>query len=293
MRLLRSVLFLLYMSLLTPVYAITCLLVFVLLNAHQRWSMVRVWCRLSINGARALCGIRYRVIGEENLPDRPVVVLVKHQSAWETIAIPALLRGPQCYVFKRSLLYIPFFGWTLGLLKMIHIDRKQGPRAFASVIRQGKERIADGSSVVMFPEGTRTPTGVTGVYKSGGARFALATNADVVPIAHNAGRVWPRNTLVKHPGLVTISIGPVIRTAGRTTDDVNNEVAGWIEAEMRRIDASAYASEKVTGASAAIDTASATAAPAASTATVSPAAQQDAASRVSPSAGNPPVDATS
>ncbi|WP_347556047.1 lysophospholipid acyltransferase family protein [Robbsia sp. KACC 23696] len=243
MRLLRSVLFLLYMVVLTPLYAIACLLVFMLLNAHQRWSMVSVWCKLVIDGARVICGIRYRVIGAENLPDRPVVMLSKHQSAWETIAIPALLRGPQCYVFKRSLLYIPFFGWTLGLLKMIHIDRKQGPRAFASVIRQGKERIADGSSVVMFPEGTRTPTGVTGVYKSGGSRFAMATGADIVPIAHNAGRVWPRNKLVKTPGLVTVSIGPVISTAGRSNDELNAEVAAWIEAEMRRIDAAAYPSD--------------------------------------------------
>lgn len=246
MRLLLSILFLLYMLLLTPLYAIACLLVFVLLNAHQRWSMVSVWCRLVIDGARTICGIRYEVVGQENLPDRPVVMLSKHQSAWETIAIPALLRGPQCYVFKRSLLYIPFFGWTLGLLRMIHIDRKQGPRAFASVIRQGKERIADGSSVVMFPEGTRTPTGVTGIYKSGGTRFAIATGADIVPIAHNAGRVWPRNKLIKSAGLVTISIGPVIPTTGRKTDEVNAEVEAWIEAEMRRIDASAYPADTAT-----------------------------------------------
>ena len=240
MRLIRSLLLLLFMLIFTPPYAIACFIAFPFMNAHRRYWMIAIWCRTIINAARLLCGIRYRIIGAENLPDGPAVVLSKHQSAWETMAFPALLPTPLCFVFKRELLYVPFFGWTLGMLKMIHIDRKKGNRAFVSVIRQGRERLADGSWVIMFPEGTRTPTGVDGVYKSGGARFALATGAPVLPIAHNAGRVWPRNALVKQPGLVTISIGPLIHTEGLDADALNQRVSTWIETEMRRIDPHAY-----------------------------------------------------
>ncbi len=240
MRLLRSLLLLLFMIVYTPPYAIACFIAFPFMNAHRRYWMVSGWCRSIVVAARWLCGIRYRIVGAENLPDSPVVVLSKHQSAWETVALPALLPKPLCFVFKRELLLVPFFGWALGMLKMIHIDRKKGSRAFVSVIRQGRERLADGSWVIMFPEGTRTPTGVDGVYKSGGARFAIATGAPVVPIAHNAGRVWPRNALIKRPGLITVSIGPLIETAGLDADTVNTRVAEWIEAEMRRIDPDAY-----------------------------------------------------
>jgi len=240
MRLLRSLALLLFMIGYTPFYAIACFASFPFMNAHSRWWMVARWCRHIILAARLLCGIRYQIRGWENLPDGPAVVLSKHQSAWETMALPALLPRPLCFVFKRELLLIPFFGWAMGMLKMIHIDRKKGPRAFVSVIRQGRERLADGSWVIMFPEGTRTPTGVDGVYKSGGARFAIATGAPIVPVAHNAGRVWPKNALVKRSGLVTVSIGPAIPTAGRDAESVNMEVSAWIEAEMRRIDPSAY-----------------------------------------------------
>jgi 1-acyl-sn-glycerol-3-phosphate acyltransferase len=143
-------------------------------------------------------------------------------------------------VFKRELLYVPFFGWALGMLKMVHINRKEGKYAFESVIKQGKARMAEGAWVIMFPEGTRTPTGKQGKYKTGGARFAISTGAPVVPIAHNAGRVWPRNSFFKYPGIVTVSIGKPIETTGLTPDEVNTRVEQWIETEMRRIDPTAY-----------------------------------------------------
>jgi 1-acyl-sn-glycerol-3-phosphate acyltransferase len=170
-----------------------------------------------------------------------VVLLSKHQSAWETIAYVATMPRPLCYVFKRELLYVPFFGWALGLLKMVHINRKDGTNAFVSVARQGKERLADGSWIIMFPEGTRTRTGDPKPrYKSGGARLAVDTGAWVIPIAHNSGRVWPRNSFLKYPGLITLSVGPAIASAGKTGDQLNREVQAWIEAEMRRIDADSY-----------------------------------------------------
>jgi 1-acyl-sn-glycerol-3-phosphate acyltransferase len=210
------------------------------MNAHKRYWMAVGWCRSTVWAARWLCGIRYRIEGFENLPDGPAVLLPKHQSAWETVALPAIMPRPLCYVFKRELLFVPFFGWALGLLKMVHIDRRQGHNAFASVTRQGRERLADGSWVIMFPEGTRTPVGKQGKYKTGGARFAVASGAPAVPIAHNAGHLWPRNSFFKFPGIVTVSIGKPIETVGLTADEVNTRVENWIEAEMRRIDPDAY-----------------------------------------------------
>jgi 1-acyl-sn-glycerol-3-phosphate acyltransferase len=240
MRFIRSLLLFIYLIVFTVPYATACMIAFPFLHANRRYWMAVGWCRTTIVVARWLNGIRYRVEGMENLPDGPAVILPKHQSAWETIALPALMPRPLCYVFKRELLYVPFFGWTLGMLKMVHINRQEGKLAFNSVTRQGKERMAEGAWVIMFPEGTRTPVGKQGKYKTGGARFAIATGACVVPIAHNAGRVWPRNSFIKYPGIVTVSIGKPIETAGLSPDEVNTRVEKWIEAEMRRIDPDAY-----------------------------------------------------
>ena len=240
MRFIRSSLLLIYFIAFTVPYATACFIAFPFMRADSRYWMAAGWCRATLNAVRWLNGIRYTIEGMENLPNGPAVLLSKHQSAWETLAFPALMPRPLCYVFKRELLYVPFFGWALGLLKMVHIDRKEGKYAFESVIRQGKARMAEGAWVIMFPEGTRTPTGKQGKYKTGGARFAIATGAPVVPIAHNAGRVWPRNSFLKYAGIVTVSIGKPIETTGLTPDEVNTRVEQWIEAEMRRIDPTAY-----------------------------------------------------
>lgn len=240
MRFLRSLLLLVFFIVWTVPYATACFIAFPFMRADRRYWMAVGWCRVVVTVARYLAGIRYEVRGRENLPNGPAVLLSKHQSAWETVALPALMPRPLCYVFKRELLYVPFFGWALGMLKMVHIDRKEGKNAFASVTRQGKVRMAEGAWVIMFPEGTRTPTGKQGKYKTGGARFAIATGAPVVPIAHNAGRVWPRNSFIKYPGIVTVSIGKPIDTSGLSPDEVNMRVETWIEAEMRRIDPAAY-----------------------------------------------------
>ncbi|CAE6692364.1 lysophospholipid acyltransferase family protein [Paraburkholderia haematera] len=252
MRFIRSLLLLIYLLLFTVPYAIACFIAFPFMHADKRYWMAAGWCRATLHTARWLNGIRYKIEGYENLPDGPAVLLSKHQSAWETLAFPALMPRPMCYVFKRELLYVPFFGWALGLLKMVHIDRKEGKYAFDSVIKQGKARMAEGAWVIMFPEGTRTPTGKQGKYKTGGARFAIAAGAPVVPIAHNAGRVWPRNSFLKYAGIVTVSIGKPIDTTGLTPDEVNTRVEQWIEAEMRRIDPTAYRAADSTSAAAPI-----------------------------------------
>ncbi|WP_206997394.1 lysophospholipid acyltransferase family protein [Trinickia mobilis] len=252
MRFLRSLLLSIYFIVFTVPYAIACFIAFPFMHADKRYWMAVGWCRTTLAVARYLNGIRYRIEGLENLPDGPAVILSKHQSAWETLAFPALMPRPLCYVFKRELLYVPFFGWALGMLKMVHINRKEGKNAFVSVIKQGRQRMEEGAWVIMFPEGTRIPVGKQGKYKTGGPRFAIEAGAPVVPIAHNAGHVWPRNSFIKYPGIVTVSIGKPIETTGLTPDEVNTRVETWIEAEMRRIDPAAYRDTAKTAATARI-----------------------------------------
>ena len=147
------------------------------------------------------------------------------------------------YVFKRELLYVPFFGWAIGCLDMVHIDRKLKSQAFNKVVQQGRELLARGIWVIMFPEGTRIARGQSGKYKSGGARLAIETGVPVIPVAVNSGVCWPRKAFVKYPGTVTVSIGPMISSQGRQADELMGEVQCWIEHEMRRLDPTAYAQE--------------------------------------------------
>jgi 1-acyl-sn-glycerol-3-phosphate acyltransferase len=238
---LRSALLMLYFIVYTLLYAIACMLCFPFLNAHRRYWFANGWSRTSLRVLEILNGIHYHVIGQENLPNDPAILIAKHQSAWETIALPVLVPKPLCYVLKRELLYIPFFGWTLNWLKMVYIDRSKGKDAFASMLEQGRARLAEGCWIVVFPEGTRIPVGRSGKYKTGGVRLARGANAPIVPIAHNAGRVWPRNAFIKVPGTVTVSFGPPIDPTGRSIEEINRQVETWIETEMRRIDPTAYA----------------------------------------------------
>lgn len=201
------------------------------------------WLTLSIDAARVIMGIRYQIHGQENLPvgdTSPAILLVKHQSTYETFLMPAIMPHPLAYVFKRELLYVPFFGWAIGKLDMIHIDRSQRAKAFAKVVEQGKALLAQGVWVIMFPEGTRIPRGERGTYKSGGARLAIATGAPVIPVAVTSAKCWPRKPFIKYPGVVDVSIGQPIASVGRDADELIREVEQWIEAEMQRLDPEAY-----------------------------------------------------
>jgi 1-acyl-sn-glycerol-3-phosphate acyltransferase len=147
---------------------------------------------------------------------------------------------PLVYVFKKEILYIPFFGWGMALLRMIPIDRSKGKDAFAQIVEQGKRRLAGGQWVIMFPEGTRIPVGQRGKYKGGGARLAVETNTVVVPIAMNSGEFWPKQSFIKKPGTVTVSIGKPISPQGLTAIELMQQVENWIESEMRVISPAAY-----------------------------------------------------
>ncbi|GAA4340801.1 lysophospholipid acyltransferase family protein [Pigmentiphaga soli] len=236
---LRSFLFAVFQIVTVIPYAIACLL-WAPLPLRWRYRLTRGWPRLVIWAGRWLVGMRWRVKGWENLPDGPAIVLSKHQSAWETLFLAGWMPHDICFVHKRELNWIPFFGWGLALLHMIAIDRGRGRDAFEQVIAQGRDRLAAGRWLLMFPEGTRIAPGKAGKYKSGGARVAVRTGARVVPVAHNAGECWPRNAFVKRPGIITVSIGPPIDPQGLTAEELNKQVEAWIEGEMRRLSPERY-----------------------------------------------------
>jgi len=243
MPLLRSIVHMLWMLFTVIPWGIIMVLASVRVRGKPLYWMAVRWLRWVTDGARAILGIRIRVTGMENLPDgatSAAILLVKHQSTLETFLLPTLMPHPLAYVFKKELLYVPFFGWAMGRLDMIHIDRSRRTRAFSRVVEQGKTLLAQGIWIIMFPEGTRIPRGQQGVYKSGGARLAIETGAPVIPIAVSSAKCWPRRAFVKHPGLVDVSIGRPITSQGRKADELMREVEAWIEAEMRRLDPEAY-----------------------------------------------------
>ena len=238
---LRSLLFLLWMAVTVVPWGTAMVIMSIFVRGTPLYWGCIAWVRVALWGAWHIAGIRYRVKGMEHLPDGPVILVPKHQSAWETLAFPTLMPRPLCYVFKRELLWVPFFGWALGRLDMVHIDRSRRTEAWNKVAEQGGRYMRQGNWVIMFPEGTRTARGSQGVYKSGATRLAIATGVPVLPIAVASARCWPRNAFIKRPGVIDVSIGTPIPSAGRQPDELMREVEAWIEAEMRRIDPEAYA----------------------------------------------------
>jgi 1-acyl-sn-glycerol-3-phosphate acyltransferase len=230
---LRSTLFALALCVVTPPYAVFALLTFPL-PRMTRYLLISGWSRLVIRLARWILGIEWRVEGRENLPARPAVILSKHQSAWETMAFQ-LIFPPQVLVLKRELLWIPFFGWGLALMSPIAINRSRGMRALRTIARRGRERLAQGFWVVVFPEGTRVAPGSQRAYHPGGAWLASASGAPVVPVAHNAGLLWPRNAFLKRAGTVTVRIGPPIEAANRDPQTINELARIWIEEQQKAL----------------------------------------------------------
>lgn len=229
----RSLIFLLLQLILTPVFSTLAIFTFPFAPL-TRYRLISSYARTMIWLLRVVCGIRHEVRGIENLPKEPCIVLCKHQSAWETLALQVVF-PPQVWVLKRELLWLPFFGWGLAMTSPIAIDRSDGKGAMKQLLKQGRDRLAKGFCVVIFPEGTRVPYGQRGKYKIGGALLASSTGTPVVPVAHNAGRLWGRNAFSKHPGVVTMSIGRPIATQGRKADEINAEVEAWIENEIQEL----------------------------------------------------------
>lgn len=242
MNAIRSTLFMAYAivwSLLTiPLVMVGALL----LRGLWGYRAGRLW-RLGVQwGVENLLGIRPRVLGLENMPKEPCVILAKHQSAWETMTVQDLVpQGAFCvFVLKKELLSIPLLGWGLAAMKMISIDRAAGKDALDQVVTQGRERLQQGFYVVLFPEGTRVPPGEKRRYKPGGAYLATHVGCKVVPVAHDAGELWPRQAFLKKAGTVTMSVGPAFDATGMSEQEVNQRAEQWIEAEMRRISPHRY-----------------------------------------------------
>jgi 1-acyl-sn-glycerol-3-phosphate acyltransferase len=243
MALLRSLIHLLWMIVTVIPWGIIMVVASIRVRGNPLYWMAARWLGWAIDGARVILGIRVRVTGMENLPQgetSSAILLVKHQSTFETFLMPTIMPHPLAYVFKKELLYVPFFGWAMGRLDMIHIDRSQRNEAFAKVVAQGKALLARGVWIIMFPEGTRIPRGQQGTYKTGGTRLAVETGASVIPIAVTSAKCWPRKAFIKRPGLVEVSIGQPISSVGREPAELMKEVETWIEAEMRRLDPDAY-----------------------------------------------------
>lgn len=195
----------------------------------SRWAVINLWM------LEKICGVHYEIEGRENISDEPAIILCKHQSSWETLALQAIF-PPQVWVLKRELLWIPFFGWGLAALKPIAIDRGAGIKALHQIIEQGKERLLAGAWIVIFPEGTRIPSGKMGRFGIGGARLAVETGYPIVPVAHNAGKAWPKHSFIKTPSVIKLVIGTKITTQDKTAADVNKQVYQWMESQMTRLE---------------------------------------------------------
>ena len=230
---LRSTLYSLLQIIITPLYFLIILAAFPL-PPIRRYRITSGWAHIMLFLLRLICGIRYRVIGIEHIPAAPSIILSKHQSAWETLALQQIFPA-QVWVLKKELLRVPFFGWGLALTSPIAIDRSSRKAALKQIVEQGKDRLKQGFWIVIFPEGTRIAPGKKGKYGIGGAWLATHTGAPVVPVAHNAGEFWGRNSFLKLPGTITVSIGEPIDPAGMEPGDLNTRVEAWIEAEMIRI----------------------------------------------------------
>jgi 1-acyl-sn-glycerol-3-phosphate acyltransferase len=230
---LRSLVFEVLRFAITVIFAIISLLTFAF-RPITRYRIITAWSHLIVGLAWVICGVRYRVIGRDNLAAGPCIVLSKHQSAWETLAYQVIL-PPQVWVLKRELLRVPFFGWGLAMMSPIAIDRGSATRALKQTLEQGKNRLSDGWWIVIFPEGTRIAPGRRGRYHLGGAWLACKTRTPVLPIAHNAGTVWGKNAFIKYPGMITVSIGPLVRPEGMTPDALNRKAEDWIENEVAHL----------------------------------------------------------
>ncbi|MGE8497009.1 MAG: lysophospholipid acyltransferase family protein [Pseudomonas sp.] len=237
---LRTILFYLLLSTSSCIWSIVSMFVAPLLPFRARYRFVnQAWCTVAVWLAKVVVGIRYEVRGLENIPQQPCVILAKHQSTWETFYLSALFE-PLTQVLKRELLYVPFFGWAMAMLKPIAIDRNNPKAALKQLASEGHERLKEGAWVLIFPEGTRIPTGQIGKFSRGGAALAVNANLPVLPIAHNAGEFWPKEGWAKRPGTIQVVIGPAMYAEGtgpRAIAELNERAFTWVSQAQRDIGA--------------------------------------------------------
>ncbi|RVU29844.1 lysophospholipid acyltransferase family protein [Neptunomonas marina] len=220
----------------TIIYSSLAMLIAPLFSFRQRFYLITGINFFYIHWLRICCGVKVNVEGRENLPkEGAFVAIANHQSEWETIYFQILIR-PQCIVLKKELLKIPFFGWALGLLNPIAIDRSQRRGALKQLLGQGKARLEEGIPVSIFPQGTRLPVGERGKFNKGGAMLAASAGVPVVPIVHDAGKYWPGKSFAKTPGTITLRIGKPVASQDRTVDEIHQESVGWLLAQMDELE---------------------------------------------------------
>ncbi len=230
----RSALFYVGYYLVTIFLSFFFILFFPVLPPKGRHVFAAIWCDFILGWLRICCGVKYKIVGIENLPKTPAVIIANHQSSWETILFYKLV-FPVSPILKKELISIPFWGWSMRLLKPIAIDRSKPREAGRSLLTQGVDRIQSGNSVIVFPEGSRSDFGSVKRFSRGAAKLAVAANADIIPIAHNAGFCWPARKFLKRPGLVTVVIGQRMQRQGRDASELTADVESWIRATVESI----------------------------------------------------------
>ncbi|MCP3870529.1 MAG: 1-acyl-sn-glycerol-3-phosphate acyltransferase [Gammaproteobacteria bacterium] len=235
MQLLRSLIYFLFLTFSTVLCSLVIALAGWFLPFSWNSAVAGGWGAANLWALKWICGLDYQLRGAENIPKQNALVLSKHQSAWETIALRWLLPFHQSWVLKRELMWVPIFGWALAVVKPIAIDRQSGRKAVKQVVREGIDRLQKGQFVIIFPEGTRVAPGEKKKYGIGGALLASKSGYPVLPIAHNAGVYWRRRGLIKHPGTIQVVIGPTIETKGLSASEINSRVETWIETTMAEL----------------------------------------------------------
>ena len=234
----RIILFYLLLSSSSLVWCTISVFVAPFLPFRARYRfVVQNWCRLAVWLAKVVVGIRYEVSGLENIPERPCVILAKHQSTWETFFLCGFFE-PLSQVVKRELLYVPFFGWAMAMLRPIAIDRSNPKAALKQLAKRGNEFLEKGAWILVFPEGTRLPVGQIGKFSRGGAALAVNAGRPVLPVAHNAGEFWPKLGWAKIPGTIQVVIGPLMHAQGsgpRAIAELNDRAFNWVEQTQRRL----------------------------------------------------------
>lgn len=232
---LRSLIFSIVMPTFATFYSFVCVASYPL-PIHYRCEVVMTWTRSIIWLLKVICRVDYRIEGLDNIPKGiNGIVMSKHQSTWETFFLPGLF-NETAIILKRELKWIPFFGWGLAVTDPIAINRSDKSSAMSQIIAQGRKFLSAGRWILVFPEGTRVAAGSVGKYRLGGARLATETGYPIFPVAHNAGRFWPRRKFIKYPGTIQVVVGPMIETKGRSAEEVLNQTKSWIEETMLKID---------------------------------------------------------
>lgn len=233
-QILRSALFTVIMTVATCLWVIPCIIAR-LFPYHICFSIVSSWCTFNVTCARIICGIRYEISGLENIPDQPCVIMSNHQSTWETLAYPSIF-PTLTWVIKKELLYVPFFGWGIASTQPIALNRQQGKRALKQLVKDGREKIQLGRYILIFPEGTRIPYGEERPLKAGGFMLAKQAKVNILPVAHDSGRLWPRRGFLKTPGTIHLKIGPIINTHDISSDECRQRYAQWLKTTVHEID---------------------------------------------------------